>query len=127
MSHDELPRFVERAQEGVLEPGDDALCVGGDSLVVCYVLEGKLDLSICSRSDKAFCISCGPGCLLGLVDVFSEGAPVLFRAVASTHARVFFWNREQFERAIGMYQELARDAIQTLSRRLRRVNKFSRD
>lgn len=120
------PRFLDRGSERSLEPGGVPWEPATGPARVLYVLEGELEYRCTAPGADDLVEICGPGSLLGLVDTFGGGRVPLFAARALRPSRVYLWDRSGFENAMGIYQELARDVIQVLSGRLRRVNGLGR-
>ena len=120
------PRFLDRGRELDLEPGESPWDAGTGPALVLYVLEGELEYRCTAHGADDLIELCGQGSLLGLVDTFGGGREHFFVARALRPTRVYLWDRHGFENAMGIYQELARDVIQVLSGRLRRVNGLGR-
>ena len=122
------PRYLDRGREIEVAAGANVYGEGGGPHVA-YVVNGRIEYSFILPGDSsvAFCETCGPGCLLGLVDTYASGPDGrLTGAVALEDSTLYVWDRKGFDRAIGIYQELARLVIQSLSRRLRAVNELAR-
>ena len=118
---EERPRFLDRGKECTFS-AHTKLWDSGQDPMVCYVLQGEVTYSF--GEEKA--VTCSKGMLFGVVDVYAPADEVIFRAEAVSEVTVYCWTREQFDLALGIYQELARETIQTLSKRLRLVNDLLR-
>jgi len=116
------PRFLDRGRRRTFAEGE-ALW-GGDAgrPFVAYVVEGTVDFGPAAAETNP----CGPDSLLGIVDTCVGSEPPLFTARALTAVECYGWTRDEFMLALGLYQELAVAAIQTLSSRLRAVNLHAR-
>ena len=118
-------RFFDRGQE-LSFPADALLWPAEGPARIVWIIEGTVNYGLSSRSVPELSESCGPGSLLGLVDVFGRETRPRYVARAVSNVHLYAWEPRGFEIAVGIYQELARDVIQTLSSRLRRVNDYGR-
>mgnify|MGYP001552079208 CR=1 FL=1 len=124
MGSEERPRFLDRGEERHFSAGE-SLWSNEEEALVCYVLSGEILYSFPHEADESQ-IVCREGMLLGIVDTHLQEASAIFSAKATKDSQVYCWTREQFSLALGIYQELARQTIQTLSKRVRNVNELLR-
>ena len=117
----ERARFLDRGKECFFQ-ANCQLWPHDAEPVVCFILEGEVSYSF--NGKKA--IKCRSGELFGVVNVYAPSDEVHFQAEAISDTKAYCWTREQFDLVLGIYQELARDTIQTLSKRLRLVNDMLR-
>ena len=122
MTEVERARFLDRGKECAF-PANSQLWPHDAEPVVCFILEGVVSYSF--NGEQA--IKCTAGELFGVVNVYAPSDTVHFKAEAISDTKAYCWTREQFDLALGIYQELARDTIQTLSKRLRLVNDLLRE
>ena len=116
----ERARFLDRGKECSFQ-ANSQLWPHDSEPVVWFILEGVVSYSFNGQA-----IICRPGELFGVVNVYAPSDEVHFQAEAISDTKAYCWTREQFDLALGIYQELARDTIQTLSKRLRLVNDMLR-
>jgi len=115
------PRFLDRGEILSVRKGESLWTPSGECRAA-FVMSGCFKYFI-KCSEEKFSVQCGPSSFLGIVECCWPGNRRLFSAVALEDSEAYCWSRSDFLQVMGIYQELARDVIETLSGRLRYVNR----
>lgn len=117
-------RFLNRGKEETLQKGAKLFgkgdpCSAGD---IYYVVSGtvRIDLPVPGAAGQR---ELGPGELVGLEEPYGGTRHRQRTATAQAPTVVYRWTRRAFDDAMGIYQELATQAIKTLSKNLRDINR----
>lgn len=118
-------RFLKRGKKQAYEAGQAIFefrdpCSDGD---VFYVISGSVEVRSIAKDSGLASIRLGPGSVFGVEEPYSGERHRQHKATALGPTEVYRWNRQSFDEAMGIYQELATQVIRDLSGYLRKLNR----
>lgn len=118
-------RFLQRGRKQSFDEGQAIFelrdpCSDGD---VFYVISGEVEVRSIVQDSQLASIRLGPGSVFGVEEPYAGERHRQHKASAVVPTEVYRWNRQSFDEAMGIYQELATQVIRDLSGYLRKLNR----
>ena len=118
-------RFLKRGRRQDFEEGQAIFefrdpCSDGD---IYYVISGEVEVRSIVQDSSLASIRLGPGAVFGVEEPYGGERHRKHHAQALRGTEVYRWNRQAFDEAMGIYQELATQVIRDLSGYLRKLNR----